>query len=41
MINKTGYMSLQLIVIFFEIENAELSKQFTENERYKIVIVSK
>ena len=37
MINKTGYISFQLIV--FEIENAELSIQFTENKRYKIVIV--
>ena len=37
MINKTDYISFQLIV--FEIENAELSIQFTENKRYKIVIV--
>ena len=32
-------MSFQLILIFFEYENAELSVQFTENKRYKIVIV--
>ena len=36
MINKTGYMSFQLIVIF-EIEKTELSIQFTKNKRYKLL----